>query len=92
MHIDEFRARWGYSRRFIKRLRQRGFLPPPRGHGPWSYYGPEHIAAIEAYRALHHLRSAMTDVSSFLREEGIDIIEYTRRRETAIKTHGLGTA
>ncbi len=92
MHIDEFRARWGYSRRYIKLLRDQGFLPPPHGIKRWALYGPEHIAAVEAYRALRHLNATKTDVAQFLREEGIDIIEYAHRRESAIRLHGLGTA
>jgi DNA-binding transcriptional MerR regulator len=89
VHIDDLCRRFGYSRGTIKKLILRGLVPPARARGRYATYGPEHVEALAAYQALIHNNTSMPDVALLCREEGISIVEYTRRREASIRFHGL---
>ncbi len=92
VHIDELRAQFGLSRKTIHAYVAKGLIPPPRGIGRWATYGHDHVEAIRAYQALRHNNTSMIELSAFLREEGISIVEYVRRRERAVRAYGLGLA
>lgn len=90
MHIDELRSRFGLSRHSIHEYVRDGLIPPPSGVGRWARYGSAHVAAIAAYRALLDNNTCQKDLARHLKQEGISIVEYLRRREAAIREHGLG--
>lgn len=93
MDIDELRELFGLSRHTIHAYVKRGLIPPPTPRrSRWARYGPEHVAAIRAYQALKHNNTILSEVGPLLREEGITLVEFVRRRESAIKAHGLGVA
>lgn len=52
MTVDELASRFQTTRRTINTYVAQGILPPPTGHGRWATYGPEHVAALKAYREL----------------------------------------
>lgn len=90
MHIDELRSRFGLSRNIIHEYVREGLLPPPVGYGRWARYGRAHMESLAACVALRDLKTSPFVVAAFLRDEGISVTEYVRRRESAIRTHGLG--
>lgn len=94
MHIDELRSRFDFalSRHTVHEYVRDGIIPPPKGYGRWAQYGPQHVSAIAAYRALQDNNTRPRELITHLREESISVVEYLRRRERAIKAHGLGYA
>lgn len=92
MGIDELARLSGFSPRTINTYVSRGLIPRPMGYGRWARYGQQHVEALVAYRALRHNNTALGELGGFLKEEGIGIVEYVRRREQAIRAHGLGVA
>lgn len=93
MDIDELRQIFGLSRRTINYFVTRGVIPPPSPpRGNYARYAPECIPAIRAYLAIKHNNAILKDAIATAREEGISLVEYVRRREQAIRRHGLGVA
>lgn len=92
MTIHELARATGYAPRTIHDLVYKHLIPPPSGYGRWARYGPQHLEALRAYQSLKHNNTVLKEVGAFLREEGITLVEYLRRREQSIKAHGLGVA
>lgn len=70
----------GTSPRTISHLVHQGLIPPAHGYGRWSYYDDSHVSAFRAYQAVRDNNTRMSDLSSFLREEGISLVDYVRQR------------
>ncbi len=92
MHIDELCSRFGITRHVVHEYVRDGIVPPPTGFGRWARYGPDHVAAIAAYRTLRDNDTHPRELAAHLREEGITVVEHLRRREAHIRGHGLGYA
>lgn len=91
--IQELKRRAGvtYTDRMIRYLIAHGFLDRPDGPpNRFARYGPRHVEQLRAYAALRHNNTNLTELATFLREEGISVVEYVTRREQSIKEFGLG--
>lgn len=52
MTVDQLAARAGLTVRNVRAYAARGLLPPPRLVGRTGWYGPQHLARLEAVRAM----------------------------------------
>jgi DNA-binding transcriptional MerR regulator len=52
LRIDDLARRTGLTTRNIRAYHTRGLLPPPEIRGRTGYYGPEHVARLQAIRDL----------------------------------------
>lgn len=90
MHIDEFRSQFGVSRSVVYNAVKRGYIPPPHPHAdPTQRWDISHVAEMRAYLALRDNNTVFGQVLTLLREDGITLADYLRRREDGIKQHGL---
>lgn len=93
MDIHELAALVGLSPRTINQFVWLGRIDPPSPRrSRWSRYSRKHLEQLRAYLALKHNNANLKEIDAILREDGIDLVEYVRRREAAIKAHGLGVA
>lgn len=91
LHIDELRAPYNLSRDQTHEMVRDGKLPRPRGYGRHARYGPEHAAALRVgWTVNNDLTASLREILVHVREEGISLTEYVRRREAHIRNHGLG--
>jgi DNA-binding transcriptional MerR regulator len=70
----------GCSPRTISHLVNQGLIPPAHGYGRWSYYDDTHVRAFRAYQAVRDNNTRLSDLSTYLREEGISLVDYVRQR------------
>lgn len=78
----------GISPRQVSHLVAQGLIPPAHGsrNGDrfggrrWAYYDDTHVRAFRAYQAVRDNNTRMGELSAFLREEGISIVDYVRQR------------
>lgn len=94
MTSHELCQRFGISRATFYVWRKRGIVPPPTvgRRGPAVRYGPEHIAAIEAWLALRHHFVSGAAALAYCRDNGITLTDYLRERESSVKLFGIGVA
>lgn len=75
----------GTSPRTISHLVHQGLIPPAHGSNPrWAYYDDTHVRAFRAYQAVRDNNTRLSDLSAFLRDEGISIVDYVRDRGLAL--------
>lgn len=93
MNIHELAALVGLSPKTINQFVWLGRIDPPSPRkSRYSRYSQKHVAQLRAYQALKHNNANLKEIDAILKEDGIDLVEYVRRRAEAIKAHGLGVA
>lgn len=64
--IEELAALGGVTRRTVRYYVQEGLLQPPLGIGRGRHYGPEHLARLQAVRALQERGLSLDEVRAEL--------------------------
>lgn len=70
----------GTSTHLISKLVRLRLIPPAHGYGRWSYYDDTHVRAFRAYQAIRDNNTPLSELSAFLREDGMSLTDYVRQR------------
>src|SRR3954464_5082138 len=79
--IDELARRSGMTVRNIRAHQSRGLLPPPTLRGRTGFYGPEHVARIDAIRELQAEGFNLEGIRRLLETaggEGHEVVRFAR--------------